>query len=173
MTQSYPFFKKEFVDDAIDCAFYSRVNAGKWLLSLSRAGRFCGCLRGRPPSYPAVLHGNALRQNGQVNDAVEEYKEALEIDPGDVAARNDLGLTLLKSGRTKEALTVYENGLALTPQDPTAHNNMGIIYAEAGQLEKAVEQFEEALRLEPSYSEAEKNLDKAKAMLQPKTQKSE
>jgi len=119
------------------------------------------------------LLGNALRQNGQVNDAVEEYKEALEIDPGDVAARNDLGLTLLKSGRTKEALTVYENGLALTPQDPTAHNNMGIIYAEAGQLEKAVEQFEEALRLEPSYSEAEKNLDKAKAMLQPKTQKSE
>ena len=117
------------------------------------------------------LLGNALLQNGQANEAVEEYKEALEINPGDVEARNELGLTLLKLGRSKEALTSYENGLALTPNDPTAHNNMGIIYAQAGQLEKAIGQFEEALRLEPRYGEAEKNLAKAKALVQEKAGK--
>ena len=60
---------------------------------------------------PAVAYyslGNALFRTGRASEAIEQYKEALRIDPDYAEAHNNLGSTLFQTGRTSEAIEEYK-----------------------------------------------------------------
>ena len=56
---------------------------------------------------PAVAHyslGNAFVEKGRTSEAIDEYKQALQVDPDYAEAHNNLGSALLLTGRTSEAI---------------------------------------------------------------------
>jgi tetratricopeptide (TPR) repeat protein len=48
--------------------------------------------------------GDAYRQTGRVNQAIEAYRQALKINSGNVLARDGLALVLNKADRNDEAI---------------------------------------------------------------------
>ena len=54
----------------------------------------------------------------QTNEAVEEYRRALELNPNFAAARGYLGLALALDGRSDEAIENIENAIRMSPRDP-------------------------------------------------------
>ena len=58
--------------------------------------------------------GNTLLDQGKLDEAIEEYKKSIALDPDFAGAHKDLGLTLLNtsqsidSNKIKEGLDEYE-----------------------------------------------------------------
>jgi tetratricopeptide (TPR) repeat protein len=108
--------------------------------------------------------GNALFQEGQVDEAIEHYQKALEINPNFAEARNNLGWALSKRGEVDSSIEQFQKALGIDPNYAHAHNNLGIALVKKGQLNEAIAQFQEALRLEPGYGNAQNNLAKTQTM---------
>ncbi|HVM59723.1 MAG TPA: tetratricopeptide repeat protein [Verrucomicrobiae bacterium] len=98
--------------------------------------------------------GVALYEAGKVREAVQEYEQALRLDPDNVEAHNNLGNNLLRSGKIQEAIGQYEQTLRLKPDFAEAHDNLGLARQESGNISEAMEQYEQAFRLQPDKAMA-------------------
>jgi protein O-mannosyl-transferase len=61
--------------------------------------------------------GNALLQQGHAQEAVEEYRDTLQINPAYPGGHDDLGNALLKLGRVDEAIAECRKALQIEPSD--------------------------------------------------------
>jgi len=102
--------------------------------------------------------GFSLFQADRLPEAVEEYGQALRIDPDSADAHNNLGIALFALGRAQEGLQHFERSLQLKPQWAPMHFNFAGALARSGKLEDAIPQYREALRITPDYPEARYSL---------------
>lgn len=89
------------------------------------------------------------RRDEMRNSAEYHYREALKLDPANLAARIDLSENLLYFGRYSDANRELEVALRVSPREPLVWNNLGFAAYCTGRLDKAVEYYQEALRLDP------------------------
>ncbi len=99
-----------------------------------------------PQAEEAHLHlGETLRQQGRFTDALEEYREAVRLNPGWAQAHVNLGVTLSGLGRLDEASKAYERALSIDSNIPAAHFNLGALLASRGDTKRALRHYQEAL----------------------------
>lgn len=99
-----------------------------------------------------------LAEKGQAEAAVTEWRRALQLEPKDAKAHNNLGGALLRLGRTAEAVKHFREALAADPELVNARNNLGLVLLQAGRATEAGEQFRLALEADPDSVEAHVNL---------------
>ncbi len=91
---------------------------------------------------------------GFFDEAIEEAKHAVEVDPAYGAPYNAIGLYLMQLGQPDEAIPwLIEATLAdryAEPQFP--HLNLGRIRVQKGQLDRALTSFEMVLLVRPDYT---------------------
>jgi len=102
--------------------------------------------------------GMVLVGHGRSDEAIHNYKRALEIHPDYVEAHNNLGLTYALLKRTDEAIEHFTRIIQLHPNDAKAHKNLGLALLEQGKVAEAVEHCQEAVRIAPGYADAYHNL---------------
>ena len=114
----------------------------------------------RTPDYSRVYvnTGNTLYAQDKVNEAIEHYREALQIKPHLAEAHSNLGVALRSQGRLDEAIEHYREALASEPDFAEAHNNLGTALAARGDMAGAVEHFRRAIEIKPDYESARRNL---------------
>jgi tetratricopeptide (TPR) repeat protein len=93
-----------------------------------------------------------------VEQIVEAYKRAAELDPSAAGALVNLGTVFFNSHAWAEAEAQYLRALEIDPDYALAHFNLGNLYDERGDSGEAVNHYLEALRLNPSYADAHYNL---------------
>ena len=84
--------------------------------------------------YYAESHyevGSVLLGEGRIQEAVEQYEQALRIKPDYGEPHNDLGVALIRLGRVEEGIEHLEQALRLNPDYAEAHYNLGIALAQA------------------------------------------
>ena len=114
----------------------------------------------------SVAHANlarALEDRERYPEAIEQYREALEIDPYWGAAHNRLGSLLVLEGRPDEAARHFEQALRLDPDDADARNNLGTVLLDRGDIDAAIVQLTRAVRIDPDNDIALINLGRALA----------
>jgi protein O-mannosyl-transferase len=92
--------------------------------------------------------GYACEKIGRKDLAMNDYREAMKIDPERIEAHNNLANLLDDTGHTNEALAEYQEALNLNPKYVAAHNNLGTMYLEMGRYEDAMKQYQEAAQLD-------------------------
>jgi tetratricopeptide (TPR) repeat protein len=102
--------------------------------------------------------GYYLYDHGRWEEAIQNYHQALKVNPADPVAYDDLGFCLYNHSRVEEAITNYERALSIKPDDANTLKNLGVALAGRQQLAGAVQCFEAALRAAPDYPEAHKSL---------------
>jgi tetratricopeptide (TPR) repeat protein len=109
----------------------------------------------------SVAHCNlgiALADQGKLDEAIQHFDRALQLNPDDAKALNNLGKVLTTQGKLDEAIQYFDRALQLNPDDAKALNNLGVALAAQGKLDEAVQHYEQALQLKPDYVDADYNL---------------
>jgi protein O-mannosyl-transferase len=102
--------------------------------------------------------GLIMFKTGRNAEAIEQYKQALQIKPGYIPAQYNLGVALFQAGRLQEAIEHYEEALRLKPDYIEAHNNIGNALVKTGQFDEAIDHYQQVLRLDPDFADAHYNL---------------
>jgi tetratricopeptide (TPR) repeat protein len=84
------------------------------------------------------VKANVLLQNGNLEDAINLYRQAITLDPTYIPAYANLGMSLAAKGFHVEAESVYIAALKIDPNNVDLILNTGIFYARTKQFDKAI-----------------------------------
>ena len=126
-----------------------RINLGIRYLSLgmqdeARAEFFQG-LKGKisnnTTDKATVLYniGRMYHLEGETEKAIDYYKRALAVHPGDAKTHNNFGMLLVEKGQLKEALLEFRKAILNDEHNSAIWRNFSLVLLKAGYLEKAVE----------------------------------
>lgn len=101
--------------------------------------------------------GIELADRGWLDEAVKEFKKAIDLDPESAHAHDNLATVYAEKKRFREALAEYIAALDLDPDAATAHYNLANFLATHG-LEMAVEEYRASLTLDPEHPDTHLNL---------------
>jgi Flp pilus assembly protein TadD len=102
-------------------------------------------------------HGHLLERQGEFERAIAQYRQALELTPNFVSARNRLGITLNKLGQHSLASAEFRKVLETHPHLTYVQNNLGFSYYLEGKYELAEATLRDALARKPSFPRARMN----------------
>ena len=105
--------------------------------------------------------GNALLEQGKLEEAIEAYNKAIVIKLDYAEAYNNMGVTLQEQGKLDKAIEAYNKALVIKPNFADAYNNMGNTLKEQGKREKAFEAYNKALAIKPDHAAAYSNIGDA------------
>src|SRR6476661_4026851 len=100
-----------------------------------------------------VLIGRAYRETGFLPESIEQFKQAIELDPKFPRVHYYLGLTYLyKDGATRiaEAMKEFEIELAANPDEYFANFYLGILYIMDRKWDPAITLLEKAVKKQPN-----------------------
>ncbi len=117
----------------------------------------------RPGS--AVAHetyGEILNEKSKYQKAVEEYKQAIKIDPETSDYWIRLALTQEKLEDYWGAITSYKQALLINPNETLALYNSGLLYEKLDEIDKAILSLEKLLKIKTPYDDAKQRLKNLK-----------
>lgn len=90
---------------------------------------------------------NELFGNGQYAQAADLYERLLTLDPNNVRAYNNLGITLQYIGNSSEALRNLNTGVAIDPTFQRIWLTLGYVNSQLGNTEQARSALNTAIKL--------------------------
>ncbi len=125
-------------------------------------------IRHYPTAEAHTFLGWTFSFQGHYDEAIEECKRAIAVDPDFGNPYNDIGAYLINLGRLDEAIPWLEKATQAGRYEAYhyPHCNLGRIYQAKGMLKKAIEEFEKALAIEPSYAFAREAIEAIRQQLQ-------
>lgn len=103
------------------------------------------------------LRGLDLAERGWIDEAINEFQNAIKNAPDFVEGYDNLGMCYADKGRLMDALTAYTKALALEPENPVVLHNLGCFLSNFGS-QLAATCFKSAFTIEPDFHEAHFNL---------------
>jgi tetratricopeptide (TPR) repeat protein len=108
--------------------------------------------------YSFVRAGNEFFKAGETDNAIEEYKNALELNPDNFEAHLKLGFLLYNARQMhKEGMAHYAKAIELDPGDPRIHHDLGMAMLHQGQFDQAINHLSEALQRMPNGLDTQYN----------------
>jgi len=102
--------------------------------------------------------GNVYARKGDFSKAMNQYRQALSINPHYADVHNSMGVILFQRGRTEEAISEYRTALRLKPSYADAFFNLGVALAAEGKIDRAMNCYRRALELKPQLAAVHNNL---------------
>lgn len=133
-------------------------------VSLALGCMLCSCAtgglkaqRGKTSSaYAKYMKGLLNDRLGQVDEAVEYYRQAQDFDEYVPALHVQLGLDYIRLKKFKEAVLEFEKVVRLSPEDDYARYVLALLYIQFNDFKKAAQQYENLL--EENLSDRAQNI---------------
>ena len=106
----------------------------------------------RQPALPPghyVSQGDDLYRQGRYQEAVDVYRAALALQPGDLKARNNLGIAYMQLAMDDRAIAAFEEVLRLDGTYGLAYYNLACVHARAGNAAEAADFLRQAVAIDP------------------------
>jgi len=97
----------------------------------------------------ALLGGNAAYKTGDMTGALASFERAVDANPTDPEALNNLAQVLERGGRASEAIPLFRRAVALDPDRWSYHFNLAHAISRTGDWNGAIAEYREADRLFP------------------------
>lgn len=109
---------------------------------------------GQPSPDAYHLLGIALGETGQLQGAIDAFRQAVAGQPENAVYQASLALTLKRIGQLDQAAEAYVRALQRAPQHPHWNYQLGLVHAELGRAPEAEAAYGRALALKPDLIEA-------------------
>ena len=86
---------------------------------------------------------------GKHEEAIDAYKQAIQLAPGQIFAWNNLGNLCLKIDRPHEAMIAFQKAIEHNATDPVAWNGMGDVYSRSEYTDDAIAAYRKSIELAP------------------------
>jgi len=112
------------------------------------------------PKNISVLNnlGTACRELGEIKNAVDYFKKAIEIDPNNANSYYNLGAIHYDVKKFKEAKTYLEKTVELQPNFALPYFVLGNLHAELKDYENAISNYNKAIKINKNLAGAYNNL---------------
>ena len=110
---------------------------------------------------PEELFESALdweKRTEMLPQAVETYRQIIDLQPEWVEAHINLGVALYQMGKTEEACAAFQAAVQLDPMNGISRYNLGCVLEEQGELDAAVNHLRRAARAMPGHADVHFNL---------------
>ena len=94
--------------------------------------------------------GRKFYDRREYNRALEEFDQAVKIDPGNFRAHYWRGRVYLKMGHYDKATADFKMVVELKPQYARPYHNLGWLYYQKGKYEESIQYLNKAIELEPN-----------------------
>ncbi len=108
--------------------------------------------------------GKEFYKNEDYENAISEFKKAVEFNSNFAKGYNNLGLSYFMIGRLDSAEKAFEKAIMCNQNYFEAYNNLGSVYLDSGDYKSAIRFFRDAKKLSPESEEVESNLKQALAL---------
>jgi Tfp pilus assembly protein PilF len=126
-----------------------------------------GSLALHPTAEAHTFLGWTYHFQGKIDDAIEECKRAIAVDPDFGNPYNDIGAYLIDLGQHDEAIPWLEQAIAAKRYEPRhfPYFNLGRVYLAKGMITRARELFQKSLEIEPQYTLARQAIERVRRMV--------
>jgi tetratricopeptide (TPR) repeat protein len=110
--------------------------------------------------YVAVYYynlGYILALSGEIDRAIEAYKESLSLKPDYAEAINNLGLILYDQDKIEESIILFQQAIRNKPGFTKAYYNLGKAFQAQGNPQVAIAAYDEVLKIFPDSPETRFN----------------
>jgi tetratricopeptide (TPR) repeat protein len=104
------------------------------------------------------LVGGVLRNQHNTEEAIDEFRKAIDLDPRLAIFHSNLGAALSDQHRTDEAIAECRKAIELDPREAQAHNNLGNALSDLHKTDEAIAEYKKAIELDPRYALPHNNL---------------
>jgi predicted O-linked N-acetylglucosamine transferase (SPINDLY family) len=138
----------------------ARRNLGAILIRMRHLGEAAALFSAAPidPAEAQMEFGNALMHERQTRGAADAYARAVELDPQNPVAHNNLGNAFNLMWQLEPAVASYRRAIALKDDFSEAHCNLGNALRRAGRFEEAMASCNQAIELNPDDPRAHAQL---------------
>jgi tetratricopeptide (TPR) repeat protein len=113
-------------------------------------------------SLGVALHIQGIFDQQKFDQAKDEYRAAIDLQPGNAAVHDNLSELLGKQGKVDEAIAEHRIAIGLQPDFANAYNTLGDILSRARQdSAAAAAEFRNAIRFQPDNAIYRDNLGQA------------
>ncbi len=113
--------------------------------------------------------GRTKYSESQFPEAIEDFAQCLKLEPRNIQAENNVGLSYEALGQRDQAIQAFKNAIAWEEQSPTKDPEPFIelahLYLGQNQPEKAVPYLSQSIAIFPRVSKAHETLGKAYSLL--------
>jgi len=96
-----------------------------------------------------LANGKRLFDKENYDAAIQEFTEAIRLDPKDTWAYNGRGLAYLEKGNYTRAIADCTEAIKLDPKNVDAYYNRGNAYADKRDYDSAITDFTDVIKLDP------------------------
>jgi len=100
-----------------------------------------------------VTEAEALYLRGEMTRTIAAYRQAIELEPGNVEPYVPLSRLLVLGGDVSEGVQLAQRATRLAPDSAAAWAILGMAYDWHGNVAEAIEACQKAIELDPTYAE--------------------
>jgi len=138
----------QWTDDAQKCAETADPNLA---FELCTRAIQSGALSGTGLAATFSNRGNAYQSKGDYQRAIQDYDEALRLDPDSALAFNNRGSAYQHMGNYERAIQDYDQAIRLDSSSALAYNNRGRANHLKEDYAKALKDYGDAIELDPDF----------------------
>ena len=100
-----------------------------------------------------ILSATEKQRIGAYDEAIEDLRQVLKLDPESVVAYNRMGLVYSEADQRNEAIDSFKKSLEMEPENFQARLGLGEVYSKMTRNDLAVEEFLKAESIQPNDTE--------------------
>lgn len=103
--------------------------------------------------------GAGYAEKGEHKQAIQNYSQALKLDPRADRVYVNLAMEYAKAGRAREGVETLKRGMAINPaKSDQYYHAFGLVYDYMGARDKAIAAYQQALKINPRHRNARRYL---------------
>ncbi len=100
----------------------------------------------------AFQKANQLKQKGQLEAALTQYRYATEVCPEKAEYHQELGDTLTQAGQFNSAELAYQKVIELRPDWFKPYYSLGVVLDKQGKIQEAFDYYQQSIQISPNFA---------------------